>query len=115
MEKRKAPAWFVRKLKDIDRRLMVIWDDARHCWAICEKYPTVKFRGIGRGIRVYQMLARPERRFSFKDLGTGILDYIRRVDTRRFDSVDGMIAALDIDNGDKINGRSAFIAKATAS
>lgn len=97
MPQRTPPQWFSAKLKAIDRRLDVYWHAPIERWVIAERVPRVSFVGHREGMALYRFFHRPERVFLFDELGSGILDYLRRVDMKRFGSVSEMVEALDLD------------------
>ena len=97
MPERTPPMWFQARLKAIDRRLSVAWHDGMSRWVISERVPRVSFVGNFDGAALHAMRGRGERVLILDDLGTQVLDYLRRLDMTRYGSVAEMVKALDLD------------------
>lgn len=93
------PAWIVRKLKEINPRFGIAWDDTRKMWTITEEVRRVEQVAEVDGAPVFKMHRRAETALRFKGLGSKMLDYVRRNDPRKYRSVVQMVEKLGIDKG----------------
>lgn len=96
-----APAWFVRKLKAIDSRLSVFWNDRLKRWTIAETVSHANRVGRLGEDTLYRVIRKTPRVFYCEDLGSRVLEAVRRLDMRRFSSMDQMIQELQIDDDGK--------------
>lgn len=97
MPARTPPRWFTDKLKAVDRRLDVFWHDGLERWVITERVPRAVFVGARSDMALYHIRGRGDRVFIIEDLGSRILDFLRRNDMTRFGTVEEMVKALDLD------------------
>ena len=97
MPERTAPLWFRRKLQAVDRRLNVFWHDAKKRWIIAERVPRAIFLGVRETGPMYLINKQDNRVFVVEDLGTQILEWLRRARMNRFESVEKMVEELEID------------------
>jgi hypothetical protein len=102
MPARTPPQWFQRRLKAFDRRLDCRWSDAHGHWVIAERVPRVVFVGTAEGMTLHKMEPRYDRVFYVLELGTQIIDWLRRNDMKRFASVESMVQALEIDSNEAV-------------
>jgi hypothetical protein len=101
MAERKAPAWFVRALKALNPHFSVEWDQTHKLWAVREAVRHSSLAAEVEGAPVYRIRRRPETALRFAELGSRLLDYVRRNDPRRYRSVEHMVKKLRID--DRVN------------
>lgn len=101
MAERKAPSWFVRALKALNPHFSVEWDSQHKLWAVKEAVRHSSLVASLEGAPVYRIGRRPETALRFADVGSRLLDYVRRNDPRRYRSVEQMIKKLRID--DRVN------------
>lgn len=94
---RTPPSWFVRELKRINRHFSVRWHPSKGAWSIDEGVRWSVYRGLREGAPVYTIGRRPLRGLYFSDLGSGVLDMIKRADPRRFRTVEDLVEGLGID------------------
>jgi hypothetical protein len=93
----RPPAWFVRKLRELNPHFIVRWDFSRGRWAIMEAVRDCRHVAYHKGAAVYRLHRRPEPSLFFQGLGSKVLEYVRKNDPRRFRSVQQMVDELKID------------------
>lgn len=98
---RTPPRWFEAKLRAINRKLRVRWEIYKNMWVIEESVPWAVDKGRFGAGRFYSGKRHWMRVVYAQDLGSRILDYVRRVDMRRFSSMERMIEELEIDKSDR--------------
>jgi hypothetical protein len=97
----RAPSWFVRALRSINRHFGVRWSGLHKAWEITEDVPWSRYEADLKGAPVFAIRRRPQPALRFSHLGSGCLDIVRRNDPRRFKDVQAMIDGLNID---KVHG-----------
>lgn len=113
---RTAPPWFIRKLKAIDPCLDVEWrenlgPDKLGRWMVGERLRWSVFTGFGPdGSPVYHVRSRLVRVIFAEELGSRVLDWLRRLRINRFDTVDQMDDELDMEGTGKHDARVANLA-----
>ena len=113
MATRTPPRWFTRKLADLDRDLEIAWSDTKNRWIISEKVRAAVRIVHETGLSIFKIRTRLERVFYAEELGTHVLDWVRRSNMRRFESVEAMVREMGIDkNGD--NGQTTGFSQALA-
>jgi hypothetical protein len=100
MLQRTPPSWFIRKLKAIDRRLTAEWKEGLERWVIAERVRWGVFSGIHEGQSLYYVKTRTPRVFYVEELGTHVLEWLRRADMRRFKTIDQMEEELEMNKSD---------------
>ena len=96
MPSRQPPSWFVAKLKAIDRRLTVHWHEAKERWVVAEMVPWMNYVGVSGGASLYRALPHPQRVVFAAELGSGVLEWVRRLQMSRFDGVEHMETSLNL-------------------
>lgn len=69
-------------------------------WRVEEAVPWAVHKGRYGPGRIYSGIRNQMRVIYVEELGSRVLDYVRRVDARRFSSMDQMIHELEIDKSD---------------
>lgn len=111
MASRTPPAWFVRKLRALDKAFMVKWDDVKSRWVISEGVPWA-VRVCTDPVCITTTYPRPHRLFWVAgDLGSHVLDWVKRSMTRRFETVEQMTRELDIDKEKDVNRKATGFAQ----
>lgn len=100
-QQRKVPSWFAKALKAVNAHFTVEWDAAQGLWAVKESVRHSTLAAVVEGAPVYRIRRRPETALRFAELGSKLLDYVRRNDPRRYRSVEQMVKQLRID--DRVN------------
>lgn len=101
MSTRTPPAWFVRKLREINRHFSVAWNPNRGKWMIQEGVRWTTYQNTRNGAPVYRMHRRPTPALYVAELGSHVLDIVRRNDPRRYRNIDDMIDVLGIDKNER--------------
>lgn len=96
---RTPPGWFLRKLKAIDGRYTARWSDAKNRWIIQERVPWATYVGISEGRPIYRTFHKHLRIIYAAELGSHVLEWVKRACIRRFETVDQMVKELNIDGG----------------
>lgn len=94
---RVAPRWFVAALRRIDRRLTIYWNDRKGTWEIAERTRRIFVEGMHNGKPIQKLGDRWNRILYVKDVGSKILEFIKRIDMSRFENTQQMIDELEID------------------
>jgi len=90
--------WFLRKLRAIDSSFSVHWDDKISRWIISE--------GVPWAVRVcvapllYTTHRRKQRIVFAAELGSHVLEWVKRSLMRRFETVDQMVKEMEIDKSE---------------
>jgi len=97
---RTPPTWFAKALRAIDHRLRVRWLPAQRRWMITERVPGAVFCGLLGSVPLYRVSQQEQRVVFCEELGSRVLDWVRRVDMSRFQTQDDMIKRLNVDESD---------------
>lgn len=99
MAQRQAPTWFVRALAALNPHFSVEWDQKHSLWAIKESVRHSSLvMSTPEGAPVFRMHRRPETALRFADLGSRLLQHIRKNDPRRYRDISQMVKQLRIDD-----------------
>lgn len=78
-----------------------MWDEKQNLWAVQESVRHSQLVTSIEGAPVYRMHRRPETALRFADVGSRLLDSVRRNDPRRYNSVQQMVKKLKIDDRER--------------
>ena len=106
---RTAPSWFVRALRALNPHFSVKWDARGKVWMVQESVRHSTQVATLQGAPVFRIHRRPETALRFADLGSRLLDYVRRNDPRRYRSVEQMVNKLRIDEGERPQIQQVFV------
>ena len=106
--RRTAPLWFRRELRAISPRLTVEWKPEKQRWLISEAVPWAVRLGRTDGADLYRIVQRGQRVVWAEELGSKILEWIRRVKISRFTSKDQLMKELDVESSDYGRGLSTY-------